>query len=169
MDTHRIPLCNLHKYLRTFFPPRPKSDKAYYASQGRLRVFLHSWELHNRDLLPLIKHVHRFPRRTVETTHFNHQVGQQAQGLGQLLENHHPTWIRWIRASVVSQIRLDQPDTRHHRIILVVKEKYATPWMKCWASAGTRELPANEYLGFLASIGLDTIVGWKFDFSVDYR
>jgi hypothetical protein len=169
MDTHRIPLCNVNKYLRTFFPPRPKSDKAYYASKGKLRVFLHLSQLHNRDLLPLIKHVHRFPRRAVETVHFNGQISEQAQGLGQLLEHRNPTWIRWISGNVISQVRLDQSDVQHNSIILVVKEKHATAWMKSMASPSPSGIHANDYLVFLASVGLNTIVGWEFHFRVDYR
>ncbi|KAF2437804.1 hypothetical protein P171DRAFT_173366 [Karstenula rhodostoma CBS 690.94] len=175
MNAHRIPLCNLARYLRTFFPPRPKSDVAYYASQGRLRIYIRRYELPHRDLLPLIKHIHRFPQRRIGIDQLTNRLDPHFQGLVQLLENQHPAWKRWIRANVVSQIRMEPRDQPNHvylqdRIILVVKEKHVTPWMKSvLGQASGADRDQDGYHSFLASLGLDIVVGWQIDVAVDYR
>lgn len=177
MDAHRIPLCNLNRYLRTFFPPRPKSDTAYYNSKGKSRVYFRRCELPRRDLLPLIKHMIRFPKRTIEVNQLAHHSDLQFEGLTQLLQNEHPMWKRWIRTNVLTQVRLEprEPEQAHmqwlrHRIILVVKEKHATPWIKSvFGAPSGANRDHDGYSSFLATIGLDNIVGWEIDFGMDYR
>ncbi|OAG03850.1 uncharacterized protein CC84DRAFT_1177789 [Paraphaeosphaeria sporulosa] len=174
MNAHRIPLCNTNKYLRTFFPPRPKSDTAYYASKGNVRIYLRRIEMPHRDLLPVIKHMLRFPQRTMEVEQVASISDPLFDGLTQLLGNKHPMWLRWIRTNVLSQVRLaprdSPPHGLQHRIILVVKEKHATPWMKTvFGAPSGADRDEDAFGNFLASIGLNNVIGWRIDFAVDYR
>ncbi|KAL5451567.1 hypothetical protein PMIN07_004942 [Paraphaeosphaeria minitans] len=174
MNAHRIPLCNMNKYLRTFFPPRPKSDTAYYASKGNVRIYLRRCEMPHRDLLPAIKHMHRFPQRTIQVDQTTHLSDPLFNGLNQLLGNKNLTWISWIRGNVLSQVRLaprnSPPHWHQHRIILVVKEKHATPWMKTvFGAPSGADRDEDAFGNFLATIGLNKVVGWHIDFAVDYR
>ncbi|KAF1980401.1 hypothetical protein BU23DRAFT_562761 [Bimuria novae-zelandiae CBS 107.79] len=170
MQTHQIPLCNIAKYLRTFFQARPKSDTAYYLSEGRLRIYLIGDELEGRDVLPLIKHILQFPNRTI-TLRPGVTVNEKlAMHLDILLQNRNPEWIRWVRGNRISQVRLTRnySNPLNFDVILVVKEQHAAAWMK--PSTLTREMKTERAV-FLASIGLDKISPQndRIGYAIDYR
>lgn len=172
MDAHRIPLCNVDKYLRTFFPARPKSDSAYYAFKGTLRIYIRRREMAFREMLPLIKHMHQFPRREIKFDLLPHQTDPLFTGLAQLLNNKQPTWKRWIRTHL-SQVRLEPKENPTpwlgHRILLVVKEKHTGPWMKTqYGAPRDFNLDEGAHGEFLAFVGLDNVAGWKLQFGIDY-
>ncbi|KAJ4291837.1 hypothetical protein N0V90_009733 [Kalmusia sp. IMI 367209] len=129
MQVHRIPLCNVRKYLRTFYPARPKTDEAYYSAIGTLRIFLHQDELMSRDLLPLVKHKLAFPNFEIQLENCASVGNEAAVGLQTLLENRHPQWRRWIKGRMITQIRLETASAGD-LIYLVVRNEYAEDWMK---------------------------------------
>lgn len=97
LETHRIPLGNTSRYLKTFFPARPRSDVEYHSSRSRLRIYVCQGELHNRDLYPLIKHARQFPNRGVTVISDPTLDYPRMLDLMHLFRNRNPEWSRWIQ------------------------------------------------------------------------
>lgn len=162
----KIPLCALNRYLSVFLPRPLKKNKtlfeAYGNASGTLRIFLRRDELECRDILRLIKYKVQCPNYTIAFKSMFGVSSDQVQGLDQLVNNRHPVWLRWVRANVISQVRIQLNETTYEprTVTLVLKERFAPAWMK----QAFRQIP-EEYP---ASIGLDEIKGWKLLFRVAY-
>lgn len=100
MKTHQITLGNAHKYIRTFFPPRPKKDIQYYNVRGHLKVYIRFDDIEGRDILPLIKQSFNFPKRKIELTHGPSVQASWVDGLKRLIRNRNPEWSRLVRGKL---------------------------------------------------------------------
>ncbi|KAK3208917.1 hypothetical protein GRF29_69g138603 [Pseudopithomyces chartarum] len=104
MKTHQITLGNAHKYIRTFFPPRPKKDIQYYNVRGHLKVYIRFDDIEGRDILPLIKQSFNFPKRKIELTHGPSVQASWVDGLKRLIRNRNPEWSRLVRAPLLGAL-----------------------------------------------------------------
>ncbi|KAF2125063.1 hypothetical protein P153DRAFT_400560 [Dothidotthia symphoricarpi CBS 119687] len=169
LSGHKIPVHALERYFKIFLPPPPARDRerfdSYYNPAGKLRIWVRKNELLDYDALKFVKVQRRLPNYTFVFQSVSHTSHLLMEGLMRILDNRNPTWVKWIRSHVVSQIRLS-PDYRSpnvHSVHIVVKERYATSWMKV-----AMQMDADIPSGYLASIGLDGLKGWRVSFGVDY-
>jgi hypothetical protein len=170
LSTHLFPLFVLDGYLGAFFPaPLPKSAnedlrkrvEKYHDPAGTLRLWVTAETMKNADILKLLKFKLRFPAYTITPTSYNSQVSADHASLTTILTNTKPTWIKWIRTNAIKQVRVRINGTDRYHI--VVKEKYAPPWM--------RIAPNNRpyRYGLLESLGLNPAnLGMDVSFGVDY-
>ena len=128
-------------------------------TSGTFSIFLTRDEIHNVDVLPVLKHIARFPNCKIHFHRDRPSVSRsQCKGLVAFLNNRHPKWERWVRNHVMSQVRLTEG-----KITVVVKERYATCWMK--KTYPSPKTPAD----LLASMGLDNHIDWNISWAVDYN
>ncbi|KAF2637543.1 hypothetical protein P280DRAFT_458071 [Massarina eburnea CBS 473.64] len=157
----RIPLCAVQSFLATFLTkkklegvPRPIFDPS-----GSLRIWLRKMEMERRDITRLVKHKAMYPEFDISFNHLPEFQPWEVQDLESLLNNSHPLWIRWVKSSVISLVNLD---VRLSCIVIVLKEKHAPQWARKTAGQIVPD-------GYLATLGLNPIRFWRFDFGVDYN
>lgn len=157
LETHLIALSNAKSWLQTFFPVGIRKACIPFAS-GTFSIYVARRDFQNSDVLPVLKHLARFPECKVMFDRDRRTVSRsQLKGLVAFLRNNHPRWERWIANHVISQVRL-----KEDKITIVVKDKYATPWMK-------KIFPISvPPVVFLASLGLNQQFHWEIRWAVDY-
>jgi hypothetical protein len=161
MESHCIPLCELERYISVFLPILPKKDRkrheSYFKTTGRVTIRVRNDELEDVDILRLLKLKARLPNYTVLFRHLANVDESVIFGLLQFVCHANPKWLRWIRANVITQVRLCKSVVH-----IVVREQWAQDWMKpC-----TKSNQASA--AFRTAFGLDRIVHWDFVFSVSY-
>ncbi len=146
----------------------PKTDRkrvdGYCDPSGQLRVQIDkrdSWD-EGTDILRLLKCKSQRP-----TYHFNFVSATWSEAyilnldsLSVLLNNNNFKWMKWIKGRALSQVRVIRD---RGCIKLVLKDRYAAGWMRPML-ADQRSVPD----GFLKSLDLNDLPGWKISFGVDY-
>ncbi|KAF2796679.1 hypothetical protein K505DRAFT_415597 [Melanomma pulvis-pyrius CBS 109.77] len=164
MENHRIPLCELERYLSVFHRHPPVKDRhrfqAYVNTAGQLKVWLRENELHCRDILRLLKLKLRLPDYTIIFEHGIDVKPNEARDLTKLVNNKNPEWLRWLRGRIITQVRTScygyVPE-----LTIVVRVGHAPDWMRT-----TFGPPAQE--GFVEKFGLDGLKHWNPQFAVFY-
>jgi hypothetical protein len=166
LSCHRIPLCSLEGYLKVFFPtPSSKAEvqgtlSSYGTSGGSLRVWVRNTELANRDLRKLLKHKMRFPDCTIQFQGQSDVDEGVLQALQRITDNKDPTWTKWLKGNVITQVRWNG-DRGVLPTRIIIKERYAPLWMRKVFQQD--ELLANA---FAKDIGLQVVlVGFGVDYS----
>jgi len=136
LTTHRIPLSLVASYLKAFFPARlPKGMqlKPLTLSTPSLRIFIRSEDFNSEhfcDVTRLFKHKARFPGSVItchSLPYYNYMVLQE---LDQFINNKNTAWMQSIKGDTISQVRLGSYTQSTFGVDIVVKERFAEPWMK---------------------------------------
>jgi hypothetical protein len=171
LSTHMIPLFALSTYFTAFYPrASPHLSLALknrlsgqHSASGSLRLWIRISELTDMDIVKLLKHTIRFPNSTVSVHALPDVDAAMLSSIHDLVANKADRWVNAIKGNKISGVLLN---ANHGQQIcrIVVKEKYALPWMK--AALGTHE---SAPVGFLEGLGLLEVVKfWRIDFGVDY-
>ncbi|KAF2877455.1 hypothetical protein BDV95DRAFT_644588 [Massariosphaeria phaeospora] len=168
MDGHKIPLCALESYMRAFFPPLFKIHKntveLNFNEAGRLTIWLRKCEFADRNLLRLLKFKARYPNYTITLAHGVDVGDDEVRDLNKLINNQNPKWLKWLRSSAISAVRMEQRgygQSSGDTFRVVLREPSAESWMK-------NTLTGVEPEDFLPSIGLDNIETRRLRFGVNY-
>jgi hypothetical protein len=174
MESHRIPLCELERYLSAFYPHPPRKDRhrfeAYVNTAGRLKVWLRKTEFHNRDILRLLKLKLKLPNYIILFEHLGDVKPEEARGLSHLVNNKNPEWLRWIRGRVVTQVRTTLDPVRNtageeiHKLAVVVRAEHAPAWMRPMVIR-----PPPDAKDLAKQLGLEGMQHWEARFSVSYE
>jgi hypothetical protein len=167
LSTNCIPLCALTNYLKVFYPPAPtdpevqKRFKSFQNQQaGNLRIWVRKTGLDDTDILRLLKHRQRFPGLNLQFTAQDTIPNGKLSPLSLLVDNNNPKWTKWIKGSVITQVRLTSLPT----IRIVIKERYAPDWMKAILFRN-RQVDKR----FVESLGLaDLAKVWGISWGVGY-
>lgn len=164
MTVHRIPFCELAKYISVFLRSPPKKDrdrcKTYFNPAGTLRVHVRLSELENMDIISLIRLKERLPDYKIIFEHGRDVPDVLAFGLNQIVHHRDPVWRQWIRGKRITQLRC-RSTSNTHKFHIVVREEWSEPWMK---RAINPRMPDN----YLRKFDLEDIVYWSFGFAVCY-
>jgi hypothetical protein len=173
MEGHRIPLCELERYLSVFHPRSSLKNrhrfKACVNTAGRLKVWLRKTEFHNRDILQLLKLKLKLPDYTILFEHGPDVKPEEARGLSDLVNNKTPEWLRWLRGRIVTQVRTTRGSVRNsageqvHVLAVVVRAEHAPNWMRPTVGG-----PPPEARDLAKGLGLDGMEHWEARFSVKY-
>ena len=165
-------------YFKTFFPQRtPKSlarFKAHSVAESNLRVWVRKEDLGTAgncgDATKLFKHKARFPSCAITCQSLPHMEDRTLRQLEQVMNHDNAAWRKAIISGKISQLRLGV-DTLVHMdremvfVDIVVKERFAEPWMK--AVFGNPPDKAMEQ--FLRGLGFSWDgLPWKPRVGVDY-
>lgn len=120
--------------------------------------------LRHTDILRLLKHKARFPAYTIIPIAAPSIGPDTVTSLSALLDNNNAKGQRWIKSSIVRQVRIGGGGYAgtDHTIRVVIKERYAPDWMKAISVyQDVRPKHLAKELGFERC-------GWNVDFGVDY-
>jgi hypothetical protein len=171
LSTHRFPLFVLDGYFKAFFPaPLPKSANAdlrkrvekYHDPAGTLRLWISDETMLNADIIKLLKFKIRFPAYTITPTFSQPDMIADLAFLTTIINCTNPRWIKWIQSNTIQQVRVGH--CRKEGCRFVVKEKYASLWMKA-----PFHFYSHDVNPFLKSLGLLTEgIEPRVSFGVDY-
>jgi hypothetical protein len=174
MEGHRVPLCELERYLSVFHPRSSLKNrhrfKACVNTAGRLKVWLRQNEFHNRDILRLLKLKLKLPDYTILFEHGSDVKPAEAKGLSDLVNNNNPEWLRWLRGCIVTQVRTTRGSVRNasgeqvYVLAVVVRAEHAPNWMRPTVGG-----PPPETRDLAKRLGLDGMKHWEPRFSVNYN
>jgi hypothetical protein len=167
LSTNRVPFCALTNYLKVFYPPTPtdpEARKRFKSFQGQpagnLRIWVRKTELEDTDILRLLKHRQRFPGLNLQFTAQDTIPNGKLSPLSLLIDNDNPKWTKWIKGSIITQVRLMWSAS----VRIVIKERYAPDWMKVTLYPNRR---IDEK--FVESFGLaDLAKAWSISWGVGY-
>jgi hypothetical protein len=173
LSTHKIPLSALDTYLRTFYPhadpsASPEAQRrldTQYSPSGSLRIWIRTSELADMNIIKLLKHGTRFPDFTFSVHALPDVSAKMLASIQALVVNKTARWVSGLHNNKISQVRLNPKGNLNAPAIrVVVRERYAVPWMK--------RLLANHRIvasGYTESLGLGEVEKvWDFEFGVDY-
>ncbi|KAH7063978.1 hypothetical protein BKA63DRAFT_428200, partial [Paraphoma chrysanthemicola] len=174
LATHKIPLCALDGYLKTFYPavdPRisPEAQRrleTQFSPNASLRLWIRRGELGDVDIIRLLKHMTRFPNFKVTCQAFPDVDTVTLGSIQALIDNKNSSWISWIKNTTISQVRLLMRgfSDAGRPVRVVIKERYAPQWMKPTLNADTHVPP-----GYVDNLGLGEVAKqWRIAFGVDY-
>jgi hypothetical protein len=138
LSCHRVPLYSFDVYLKAFFPTQ-KPDRElhgkippYGNSGGSLRVWIRNAEMTDHDIHKLLKHKMRFMDCAIQFQGQPDVDERILQGLQCIVDNKNSTWIKWLKGNVIKQVRVGFPEFVGGRpwMRFVIKERYATRWMR---------------------------------------
>ena len=171
LSTHRIPLNFMNSYLKAFFPARvPKVTRfnPHALAASALRIWVREDDLgtflNGCDMTRLFKHKARFPDCAITCQSLHSTEDSTLRDLERLINHDNPVWRRLVTVGRISQVRLSLNGTSTVVLYIVMKERFAEPWMK---ANSTR--PPDQLNGFLRQLGfeLDNRT-WEVHVSVDY-
>ncbi|KAF2188589.1 hypothetical protein K469DRAFT_83538 [Zopfia rhizophila CBS 207.26] len=169
MSVHTIPLYHAERYISSFLlPPAKKDKKRAESPKGKLAIQVKDQGM-KMDMVRILRLKARIPDYEITFVRGDEEVSAEylfgdwgwacpgkIRGLNQLIGNTNPKWLRWIRGSLVTQVRIDGQDLH-----IVVKERAAEKWMKQMVLP---TIPDD----FVATIGLDGLEYFKVGFGVCY-
>lgn len=170
LTTHKIPLSLVTSYLKAFFParlPKGMQFKPLTLSTHSLRIFIRNQDLnsgHLCDVTRLFKHKARFPGSVItcdSLPYYDHMVLQE---LDRFINNSNTAWMQSIKGGRISQVRLGSCTKTTFAADIVVKERFAEPWMKVtWPQTTHHIEPFLRGFGIIPSTTMS-----KVHVSVDY-
>lgn len=172
LSTHRLPFNLTDSYFKAFYPARtPKTlarFKPLISAAGALRIWVRDSDLGTNwdccDVTRLFRHKARFPNCTITCAGISMVNDEVLRDFEKLLNHSDATWMKWVGKGRISQIRLGlNEDADKVYAIVVVKEKFAEPWMKALPSAP----PTRDVMKALGRFGFEGDF-WVARFSVDY-
>jgi hypothetical protein len=177
LSTHKVPLSLTDTYFKTFFPLRmPKGLTRFKndsVAASNLRIWVRKDELgtsyNGCNATRLFKHKARFPTCAITCQSIPQTEDRILRDL-ELLTNHdHSAWRKAVISGRISQVRLglntEWNTEKHVAMDIVVKERFAEPWMK-GISVGP---PVPLLEKFLRQFGFETESrAWKTRISIDY-
>lgn len=173
LPTHRIPFNLTDSYFKAFFPTRIRKALVRFKPHADtivgFRVWVRKGDLGTRwdgcDVTRLLRHKARFPDCTIMCRGLLAVYEKLLRASDSFLNHSNLTWLMWIRTGRISQVRLGLDPEEDDQVswVIVVKEKFAEPWMKALSTAP----PKGAWEGAMERFGFES----KFEkarFSVDY-
>lgn len=158
LSTHVFPSFVIDGYIKAFFPSRipnsidPMIRKRMEASlnpAGQLFMGIYfEKDRHAQDIIQLLKFKLRFPDYNIDIGSWHTENTTYAQAVRDLLNNRNPKWVEWLKRNIFTQVRLE---TRNN-VNVVIKEKFALPWMRRVTPKGPVPKSFLEEFGFDSEI-----------------
>lgn len=175
LSAYRVPLNFLNTYLKAFFPLRVSNALVRFkpdaAAATNLRIWVRQYNLGTAfdgcDVTRLFKHKARFPHCIVTCQSILWSNAEALRDMELLINHDNPLWRKSVSRGRISQVRLGMnTNSRQITFSIVVKEKFAEPWMKVVSAAP----PTGAVDRFLQQYGFVEPEGhsWIARVSVDY-
>ncbi|KAF2623746.1 hypothetical protein BU25DRAFT_173782 [Macroventuria anomochaeta] len=178
LSMHRVPLNFMDTYFKAFFPARIPPTlarfKPHVLTSSSLRIWVRKDDLGSTanccDATRLFKHKARFPDCAITCQSLSSTEDSILRDLEWLINHKNAAWRKSVIGGSISQVRfgLDTDwDTGKKTVAvdMVVKERFAEPWMKIISAAP----PKGAMERFLRHFGFELHSRpWKTRVSVDY-
>jgi hypothetical protein len=175
LSTNKIPFEAMSAYLRAFFPyyslkkriSEPFGASFATSESGSLRIWVREGRIDFRGFMRLLKLKVQYPGYSIECHALQDTKQTTLRGLERIINNTNPVWVKWIKANMVSLLRVETtectPWSEVDILRIVLREQYAESWMKQSVQGDI-----SIYQEYLKGIGLSEIEGWMITFGVEY-